>query len=115
MEFKKCEQCGEYGFVGAHKCPPAWVVILHEDDEYAQKYYSREPQGAAIQAAVEYDAGEYDLANGKELVVAVDRWNTWIDHAEDTREQIDTYIANMPHYTCAAQLVPEYSAKLVKK
>ena len=33
MSFDRCPKCGEYAFLGKHKCLPEWEAILVDYDE----------------------------------------------------------------------------------
>lgn len=113
MEFKKCEQCGRYGFTDTHKCAPRWAVFLDDYPEPAS-IYAENSKDACAQYAAEHDNGDYHLLNGNELTVAVAIWSQWQD-ARETQSSLETWIGALPHFLCTAQLVPEYSANRIGK
>lgn len=123
MEFKQCQLCGRYGFTDTHKCPPQWAVFLYDEPGPAV-IHADKAEDACAQYAIEHDNGDYHLLNGGELTVAVATWSQWKDRSDNPTSDDDAdmehaklslWIRDLPHYTCTAQLVPEYSANLVKK
>lgn len=103
MEFRKCPNCGDYGFFPRHRCPPYWIVRVPEDNEHYDgeedviTIHARDAEQAAERFAEQWDYD--DMLTGTTLTVEV-------------APQSDPTITQ--RFTVESEWVPKYRARLVK-
>lgn len=76
-DFKKCQIYGIYGWVGSHKCPPAYGVRRDDwDSEDEVEVYAESPEDAARRFLEERFA---DFEYPRSMTVIVNDWkaNNW--------------------------------------
>jgi len=94
-----CKQCGEYGFVGSHICPPLWKVSI---DGYNHTGTSHAINaGAAAEKVVEdleRDEADYAVLGGYPVTVTVTAEN-----------------GDISKYTVSGINVPQYTATEIRE
>ena len=90
---EKCKNCGEYGFLGLHKCFPEWEAVDSEwgEAEEAEKIFGFDATSAAEEFARKNHA-DFDYPNEMEVWVRKPGAIEW--------EEFDVTV----------EVVPEFSA-----
>lgn len=94
--YAKCKECGQYGYVNSHRCPPLWEWRCDNNfgpDEW-ELVRGKDPEDAAVKAAELYDAEDYSLVRGNRATIQIRDMTTKVVTAWDCyAESVPTYYA----------------------
>lgn len=95
--FQECPTCGEWDFVGAHKCPPRWQVRNVDDDlDEVQTIFAYTPEEAVKQFADIWDEESLIACQGHQITVIITSDRTKTQQFIVTGEMVPRYNISQP-------------------